>query len=317
MILRNRTKPILLKKLDAALPRLPRNFKHRNKLEAEFARRYKGYIGEIKVDGYIHSYFAKNFTILHDVTLKIDSTEIQIDSILISPHAIYILEIKNYNDTIIFNTNLNTFTRDSGEIVTGFRHPISQAESHKFNLMRFLSELGYHDVPVHFFVAVSEPSTVIQVIGDEKAIAKMVSHGEHIPKKIIALEQRYENASNSRINHRKIGEAILEKCYDFDFNILGKYGVNWSSIMPGVHCPACGHLGMERIHSNWKCKRCNRLSKAAHIKTLSDYLLLIKPWITNKECMRFLNINSRNVATRILKASNLEYDLKKRRWFKR
>lgn len=315
MILRKRTKPILLRKLDASLPRLPRNFKHWNKLETEIARRYKGYIGEIKVDGYIRSHFAKWCTVLHDVTLKIDSTQIQMDSIIISPHAIYILEIKNFNNSIIFNTILDTFTRDDGKVVTGFRHPITQAETHQLNVIQFLSEHGYHYVPVHFFIAVSEPSTIIKVIGEEQAIAKVVLHGEHIPKKIMELEERYERESTSKLPHLEIGEAICRVCYDFDFNILGKYGVKWKDIMPGVHCPVCGYLGMERKHSNWKCRKCNSLSKKAHVKALSDYLILIKPWITNKECMRFLNINSRNLATRLLKTSNLKYEHKKRRWY--
>lgn len=109
MILENRQKPIALKKLDASLPRLLPHFKKRNELEGESRRRYKGYIGELKVDGYINTQFEKQYTILHDITLKIDGKETQIDSIIITPHAIYILEIKNYEkDT---RKPLNSLTR--------------------------------------------------------------------------------------------------------------------------------------------------------------------------------------------------------------
>lgn len=317
MILENRSKPTPLKKLDAVLPRLSPHSKKENELEVESRLRYKGYIGEIKVDGYINTHFEKQYTILHDITLKIDGKETQIDSIIITPHAIYILEIKNYNGTIIFNTILHQFTRDDGKIETGFRHPITQAETNKLKLKHWLYERKLHHVPVHYFVAISEPSTLIRVIGDEKLIAKVVAHGEHIPKKIMQMETQYQKETPAKLQHRKMGAAILKESYDFDFNILGKYGVIRADILPGVHCPKCGFLGMDRRHTNWKCKKCDNKYKYAHLRAIKDYFLLINSSLSNKECRWFLQLHSRSVATRILQNSGLEYNAKRKRWYKK
>src|SRR5690625_5566190 len=69
---------------------------------------------------------------------------------------------------------------------------------------------------------------------------------------------------------------------------------------------------MVRRHKKWHCMKCGEYSKHAHLKTLSDYFLLFKPWITNKECVNFLQIHSRHVVSRLLKNSNLIYEPKTR-----
>src|SRR5699024_12125383 len=86
--------------------------------------------------------------------------------------------------------------------------------------------------------------------------------------------------------------------------------------MSGVHCPECRKLGMERIYGTWKCHDCGKKSKHAHLRAIADYLLLVKPWINNKQCMRFLHLTSSSLDTRILKTSNLQYQQKYIRWIK-
>lgn len=316
MALKQRTEPVVLKKLDALLPRLSLEFYRLQDLKGESARSYKGYIGEKKVDGYIETYFSK-CTILHDVCLRINGSTFQIDTIIITLHALYIIEIKNFNGKITFNTNLKQFTREDGQIETGFRHPITQAENHKLYLTNWLYERNIYDVPIHFFIAISDPGTIIKVMGDEGAVSRVVAHGEHIPEKITKIEEQYRRKSRHSINRQMIGGKILKECKDFDFDILGRYGVKWSDIIPGVRCPGCGVSGMKRQQRNWHCLKCGRKSKNAHLKAISDYFLLIKPSISNKECRWFLGLESRSIATRILQSSGLVYMKERKRWIQK
>ncbi|WP_430790342.1 hypothetical protein VBD025_06210 [Virgibacillus flavescens] len=59
------------------------------------------------------------------------------------------------------------------------------------------------------------------------------------------------------------------------------------------------------------------MSKDAHEKTINDYLLIVKPSITNKEARKLLMLTSRSTATRILKASNLTYDKYRKHWVRK
>ena len=315
MIIKKRTKPLVLQKLEAVIPRLSPQFPRLAELQRELSRRYRGYIGEQKVDYHLKQ-FARKYTILQDVCLEVDKNKFQIDGLVITEHAIYCIEMKNFKDRIIFNTNLNQFTRSDGKIEQGYNHPVVQAETHQLQLIRWLHERRIFNIPVYFLVAISDPSTIIEVIGDEIAISKVVKHTAFIPKEISAKENALKAGGQVNIHHRKIGETILQACLEHDFNILRTYGIESNDIMSGVHCPECRKLGMERIYGTWKCHDCGKKSKHAHLRAIADYLLLVKPWINNKQCMRFLHLTSSSLATRILKTSNLQYQKKYRRWIK-
>src|SRR5690625_7146356 len=104
---------------------------------------------------------------------------------------------------------------------------------------------------------------MIEVIGDEIAISKVVNHTAFNTKEISAKEIALKAGRQVNIHHRKIGETILQACLEHDFNILRTYGIESNDIMSGVHCPGCRKLGMERIYGTWKCHDCGKKSKHA------------------------------------------------------
>ncbi|WP_249869238.1 nuclease-related domain-containing protein [Oceanobacillus saliphilus] len=314
MIIRKRPKPLVLQKYEAIAPRLRRNFPRLQEIQYESAKYLKGYKGELKVDYYL-SLLADKHTILQDVCLPIGGQSVQIDNLILSPQAIYLIEVKNYSGKIIFDTVLNQFIRDDGKIQTGFNHPITQVEIQQIKLQNWLQERGLPSIPIYHFIAISDPATILEVVGDKEAIAKVVVRGESTPMKLMNHEKSL--SSNTPVQHQKIGYTILRECREFDIDIMTKHSIKGSDLLPGVQCPACGWLGMERTHSNWQCNKCHHKSPTAHKKTLEDYLLLVNPWITNSECMRFLNFKSKNIATRLMKNAGLKYDEKHRRWYKK
>ncbi|WP_087974147.1 nuclease-related domain-containing protein [Oceanobacillus rekensis] len=314
MIIKKRTKPLLLKKYEALIPRLRKNFPALPEIQYESAKYLKGYTGEVKVDYYL-SLIAEAYTILRDVCLNLNNQTFQLDNLVITPHAIYIIEVKNYSGRVIFDTILNQFTRDDGKREVGFNHPITQVEIQQIKLQNWLEHRGLPTIPIYYLIAFSEPTTKIEVIGDQQAIAKVVTRGENIPKKIMEMESRLTEAANYQ--HQKIGYTLLRECKEYDKNVMAKHGIEGSDLSPGVQCPECSWLGMERIYNNWICNRCNHQSAHAHEKSLEDYLLLISPWIKNAEFRRFLNIKSKNIATRLMRKSGLTHDKQRRRWHKK
>ncbi|MFC4557956.1 nuclease-related domain-containing protein [Virgibacillus kekensis] len=275
MIIKKRRKPLPLEKLDAAIPRLSPQFHDWQNIKSDAAIMQKGYTGELKVDYHLE-YLANQYTILQDVYLKVNGKNFQIDSAIIAEHAIYLVDAKNYSGTITFDTILKQLTRSDGKMESGYEYPITQVENQRFHLQNLLSQQHLTNIPIFCLIAISEPSTVIKVIGDTESLSKIVAHGARVPSMILEKEQQLKQEGYRKLSHRKIGNHILNLCGTFDKNSIKQYNIKPTDLMPGVFCPECGKLGMERIYGSWHCDKCDNYSKTAHLSALSDYLLLVK-----------------------------------------
>lgn len=313
MKLRNRTIPLPLQKLDAAIPRLSPCHSSFPGMKKDAAKRQRGYTGEMKVDYHLDN-LSRMYTILQDVYLLVFGKNFQIDSLIIGNHSIFINETKNCIGTITFNTLLKQLIRDDGTIESGLEYPITQVENQQFHLQSWLVRNKLAGTPINCLVAIAEPSTIVKVEGSKEEIAKVVAHGAGIPKMIMGMDQELGRQGAKKLQDYQIGKLILRACREFDLDVMKEYGLRRSDILPGVICPDCRMRGMKRVHSGWKCSKCGCHSRNAHLKTISDYLLLISNTITNNECSRFLGLKSRNTATRILKNSGLAYYEKGRCW---
>ncbi|MBM7599939.1 hypothetical protein JOC34_002330 [Virgibacillus halotolerans] len=315
MIIKGRKKPLVLQKYDAMIPRLRPTFPRLEEAKHEQSKCYKGYIGEQKVD-YYTNFLADDFTILYDVCINIAGSNAQMDTIIITPYAIFLIDSKNYKSKVTFDTILEQFIRDDGKVESGYLYPLNQVELQKFKLQQWLRAHQLSNIPIYYFIAISEPSTIINVIGDREAAAKVVSHAAGLPRKLLDKNEEVASSGAAKIQHRKIGDMLLRGCREYDRDIMAVHGVKVQDLLPGVQCPKCGWLGMARVHSGWRCTKCNHKSRNAHRRAIADYLLLIKPWMNNSECRKFLNFKSKNVATKLMEEAGLTNDEKRRRWFK-
>ncbi|GAA0606274.1 hypothetical protein GCM10009001_24380 [Virgibacillus siamensis] len=303
MKIKTRKKPRPLVKLDAIIPRLAPNFPRLSEMKQDAAIRQRGYIGEKKVDYYLDN-LATRHTILQDVCLQVNGKTTQSDNVICGKYAIYLVEAKHFKDKITFNTNLRQLTRSNGVIESGFEYPITQVENQKFHLQNYLFQHNMTNIPIYYFVAIADPSTIIEVVGDEIELAKVVAHGARIPSMILEKERELTNAGAGKLQDWQIGKQILSDCIEYDRDIIREYGIQLRDLSPGVMCPDCRLLGMRRVHGGWGCGKCECYSVNAHLEVLRTYLLF-KPYITNSVCMRLLRIDSRGIATRIL--ANCEF----------
>lgn len=314
MLLKKRSKPPLIDKLEALIPRLPPTFSKMPTLEEALSKEWKGYLGERKVDFYLET-LDQQYAILQDVYLKISGRGVQIDHLIITPHAAYIIESKNFNGTLIFDTTLNQFTREDRETISGYLHPISQVQLQASRISHWFEKQHISSIPIYYFVAIADPNTIIKVDGDKQYISSIVSHASNIPGKIIEKENILKEKTIVKLQHHQIAKMILSQCQKRNVDVLKKYSIKAADIFPGVRCPVCGHLGMTWYYGKWHCRKCGSNSKIAHLKALNDYFLLISDSITNSEAQKFLGIESRSVITRIFRASNMICEHK--RWRKK
>src|SRR5699024_4897263 len=124
------------------------------------------------------------FAVFNDVTLTIFGKKFQIDSLIITAYAIFIIEVKSSEGTATFNTTLRQFIQNNGEKLHGRKYPITQVENSQFHLLRWLQQRGLGGLPIYYLIAFSEQSTIINVSGDEGAIRKVVSYVGEVPLRL-------------------------------------------------------------------------------------------------------------------------------------
>lgn len=315
MKIKTRSKPLPLRKLDVITPRLSPHFPRLPEMKEDAKKQGRGYSGETKVDYHLEI-LASRYTLLDDVYLHNNGKNFQIDCLIVANHAIFIVEAKNYMGTIIFDSILKQLTRNDGKIESGFEYPITQAKNQKFHLQNWLLKHQLAHIPIYYFIAIADPSTIIKVDGNREEISKVVAHASRIPGMIIEKDQELAQAGNAKLHDYRIGKIILRECGVYDMNIMEQYGLTCRNLLPGVFCPGCGKRGMKRIHGGWICPKCRHKSHHAHIKEIHDYLLLYES-ITNTECMWLLRLTSRSTASRILQKSGLLYLNGRKCWIKR
>ncbi|MDM5340322.1 nuclease-related domain-containing protein [Fictibacillus enclensis] len=158
--MKNRKLPVHIRKLEALLRRLPTEHVKRREIEEQLARRMAGYRGEQSLDYYLG--FLTNYFILHDLRLPDRDHHFQLDTLLISPYFILILEVKNISGTLIFDDHFKQLIRVTPEKEEGFPDPILQVERHRDQLSGWLSGQKLEKVPIETLVVISYPNTVIK-----------------------------------------------------------------------------------------------------------------------------------------------------------
>lgn len=301
---RGRKKSLPLQKLEAVISRLLPQHPKLPMIRIEAQNYQKGFEGERKLDYYLQS-LPQQFAILNDITLTIFSKQFQIDSLIINAHAIFIIEVKNFEGPVTFDMIQNQFIKGDGEKIRGYKHPLIQVETIHHHLQSWLQKRNLTGLPIYYFIAFAERSTVYHVTGDVEPIRKVVSYADEIPLRLMKNEDYLaRNTSENNQLKNRIIQAIMRECEDFDYDVVEKLGVRKKDILPGVHCPICGTLGMERLNRRWSCTKCNAISRNAHLKALYHHAILIDQKIRNEQCRNFLLLNTRHEAHNILKSSS-------------
>lgn len=304
-MLRYRKRPLSLQKLDALIARLPDNHPKMPQLRQQAAREQKGFNGERKLDYHLQS-LSSEYIVLNDICFSLYDQKIQIDSLIITAQAIFIVEVKSFEGLITFQPELRQCYREKEGTIERFKYPITQVEAIQTALLRFLQLANLSGLPIYYFIAFSEKSTLFQVKGEEQSINEVVMYVEDVPIQMMKINRRLideASAPKSKQMQQQIAQHILRHREDFDKDILREFNITPENIPSGVHCPSCDYLGMERKYRSWRCKNCLHTSRTSHIKALHHYYLLFNSTITNKKCRAFLQISSRHTAKYLLQTS--------------
>lgn len=315
MIIRQRKKPLSLQKLDALISRLPESHPKLPMLRKRAAIEQKGFNGERKLDYHLET-LSDDYSVLNDVCFSLYGKRTQIDSLIITAQAIFIIEVKSYEGVITFDPSLRQCFREMEGKVERFKYPITQVEAIQASLLRFLQLANLGGLPIYYMVAFSERSTIIRVKDEEENVKKVITYVEDVPFQVMNINEKLiaRTSSNNNQLRNKILQYIMQHCEDFDKDILREFSIKKEDILTGVHCSECHHLGMLRKQKNWYCPICFALSRTAQERTFQDYYLLLDDTITNKQCRQFLQLNSRHIAKHLLQHSPNIKKYQQKKW---
>ncbi|MGG0670191.1 nuclease-related domain-containing protein [Lederbergia citrisecunda] len=303
MIYKKRTIPNELKALLSLNKRLPNNHEKKHVVRKNLLICQAGYNGELEFDAHIKEFQpAYPHAILHDLYLQQDGAYFQIDSLLITPSFITVIEVKNHKDKTVIKANPTQFIR---VFQNGDRKPMHNPYievDRKIHLLKnWLDKRGIQ-IPIDGILAfahtnelaIEHPSPEMKTMLTYEAPA----HFRSLP----IDEQILDGHAIYNLAH-----ALLEHHKDYNpFPLADLYDIVPEDIIPGVICPSCERPGMQWGREKWNCPSCGHTGKTEHHQTVQDWFMLIQPKMTNREFRYFTQLNNRNVARGLLSKSGLQ-----------
>ncbi|KON88317.1 hypothetical protein AF332_16925 [Sporosarcina globispora] len=306
MIEKERGIPDYISKLEALIRRIPDTEPGREKAISELRKRRAGYKGEQKLDYYLSFLDEKEYKIFHGLRLLNGKYYFQIDTLVLTKKYAIIIEVKNWNGTIIFEPDFHQLIRILNDKEEAFHDPLSQAEHQQRQFKKWLRTNGYPDLPIEYAVVISSPSTIIK--SPYKQISDKVLHAHRLISKISSVEKTNPVERLNEKEVKKISKTLLKKHVPHKADILKLFNINHQTLLTGVHCPKCSALPMIFHWGKWHCSSCKAISTTAHHQALQDYFHLIKPRITSKEFREFTHVSSLNAATRLLSNMGIPFE---------
>lgn len=304
LIAKIRTIPLEILIYDAVVRRLPDRHPRKSEFESKLIRRRSGFKGEKELDYYLSQFPDEDFTIIQSIRLPHYDTHFQIDTLLLSPYFTVNMEAKNHAGEIEFNNEFDQMIQRYDGSVKVYSNPVLQAKIQTSHLYNLLSKNHFPPSPLEYFVSITNPQTLILNPSRNQEVAYRVCRTARIPYKILDLKSKYKKVSWSKKDINRITKLLLRK-HEPLIPDVSALNIPFKDLNLGIQCPKCSSFGMERTYGTWFCQSCSYTSKNAHIHAIKEYFLLYGNTLTNKQLRLFLQINSDDLATHLLKSLNL------------
>ena len=304
MLIKKHEEPPSIAKLQALVRRLPTNHPKLSEIKSQLSNELSGIKGELSIDYYLN-FLQEDYYILHGLRLPYKHLHFQIDTLLLSPHFILNIQVKNWAGTLFFDTNFHQLIRtlDDGreEILPD---PLLQVERHEYQLREFLQSYLIKNIPIQSLIVISNDRSRIETHPKNETLHQKVIHSDFLVSRINQLQHEYPKACISEKELQQLSHILLKHHTPSDFPILEKYGLSSSDILKGVQCTECFHLPITRVYAGWLCPACGVKNKKSHLISLHDYAVLYGHIITNRQAREFLNLKSESLTKRILKEAS-------------
>ncbi|MDY0404641.1 nuclease-related domain-containing protein [Virgibacillus sp. 179-BFC.A HS] len=307
-IIKKREYPLNLEKLQTMRNRLSALNSKTHEIEEEMRLVLAGFRGEQSIDYFLH--FVTDDCLLYFHNLRIpwkNGLYFQIDTLILCPYFIAILEVKNISGKLFFDQLAEQLIRTIDGREEGFSYPVTQVNRQVYQLRMLLQQIGLPHIPIVPFVVVSNSSTIITTNPDKNDLFGQVTHASNLPDKLNKLASQFTRPRFTKEQLNQLSTYFLQNHQPLNSKYLEKFSLAPTEFLPGVVCEQCCRPTMIRTNGFWKCTQCRSKNRYAHIQALIDYYFLFGPAITNSQFRTFLCIRSTSLTSKLLGELNLSF----------
>lgn len=301
MIKKVRKKSIYMNNLEILVNRLNDDLVKQS-LETEISKMGAGFRGEDSIIYFLNMLpNRKECHVLHDLRIPHESTFFQLDTLILNPTYILIIEVKNISGILFYDHIFSQLLRTKNGIEEPFQDPIAQVERQKYQLENWFSKNKLPTVPIETLVVMTHSQSVLRTNDVSSRISKKVVHSVQLLDRIMQLQKKYkQHVLLSREVMNKLTRRLIQEHTPRDVDLFERYKISKDMIIKGVQCTECLAFDMKKGYRSWNCPHCSHSSKTSHLKALNDYSLLIQPTITNQQARDFLKLSSVSAASKLL-----------------
>ena len=245
--------------------------------------------------------FPQGTAILKDITLEINPDfQIQIDTLILSPFTLFLLEIKNFTGTVHFDVNSGKTTKISpyGE-TEKYDCVIHQLDRAVTGLTEWLKQRNIN-VQIEPILVMANNKTEITKFPD----GVNLKYAKQLPRYIRNFISTEPQLTTYQI--QQIVKAINQNRKNWwNERACKRYNIPPNELKRGVLCPTCNQPATRTRGHSWYCRTCKKQAKDALQQSIDDWFLLVGPTITNRQIRLFLELKSKSAASVILRKSKL------------
>ncbi len=291
--------PHYLLQMEALARRISPHHILKESITSKAKRLRAGYIGEASLEYYLQFLPYHNFFIFYNIRLKDEHGYFQIDILVASTKFLFILEVKNIKDHVIFD-DMGQAIRFVNEKEEAFTHPIYQINLQHTRLLRWLRQYNLPPVPLEKLVIYTHPKTILKNLTNDPTISKHIIQKEKLLEKVELFQETYTQSCLSEEELLRLSSLLISSHITKEVAVMQKYALTKNELLRGVFCFNCKKSKMYFHYGMWRCSSCHQQSKTAHRHALSDYALLIEPYITNRQAREYLEVPSSHMMKRLL-----------------
>lgn len=304
MIVKYRTKPRKLEFNEALLGRLRSNHPSIPVIEEDIRKNEAGYIGEQRLDYFLNYLPDKDYNIIQGLRLYNGKSHYQIDTLIITPSYLLIIEAKNMKGDLTFEKDQLIQEIDNNKIA--YDDPLLQAQFQLRQLRDLLKKHQFPSLPLEYLVMMSNTKAILKIADNQEARYR-VCRGRRVVLRVEEFTKKYRDEKLTSHQVRKLIRLLLKNDIEPSYDVETCYKISRGDYLTGVHCPSCNFLPTAYQRGGWLCPKCGGKSNDAHFKALKDYYLIYGPTITNQQFREFLRLPSMNIASKILTSLNFPY----------
>lgn len=226
----------------------------------------KGLSGEKQFDTLAETFLEKGVIVLHDLSLTIRGSSVQIDSMVLTPAVLYIFEIKNYEGDFIMQEG-DIYTVSGQEI----SNPLTQL-NRTASLMRQLLQSWHVKMSLESYIVFVNPSFMLY---HAKPTDPLVFSGQ-IESRLREISRKQQTDPWSMKKVEKLAERLINE-HDKEGRLqIKRPRYEYEELRKGIRCPSCRRFDVSLTQRRARCQSCMHVlsTEDAVITQIEGFFLL-------------------------------------------